>query len=71
MLPPPAKEEKFSDEPLTPDELRALRKIILADDRARWFWSTLRIWVLWGGAVATAFAAVKQPLTDFLRGILK
>ena len=57
-----------SNKPLTEEELRAVRKIIQADDRARWLWASARTWAMWITAVTVGIAAAKSFLADFLVG---
>jgi hypothetical protein len=55
--------------PLTREELVAIRRIILADDRARWFWTTVRNIATFVIAVASAAAALKIWVIDALRSL--
>ena len=36
---------------LTPDELDAVRQLIMADKRAVWLWSAIKVWATWIAAV--------------------
>jgi hypothetical protein len=48
---------------LSDAELRAIRIIIKADDRTRWLWSNVRIWVSYGvPTVAALYAGWDQIL---------
>lgn len=53
--------------PLTNEELKALRLIIKNDDRARWFWSTARIFVTYAAATITFFAAFWSSIVSAVK----
>lgn len=53
-----------SAEPLSSEEIKRLRRMIRADDRARWFWVSARSFALWLTAVTVAVAAVKNTIID-------
>lgn len=65
---------------LTPDEFQQLRtllaswarleKMIVAHERAEWFWSSLGIWLKWIAAIGAALVAAKYLLSDF-KDVLK
>ena len=59
-------DDDVSSEPLSENELKAIRRIILADGRAKWLWASLRIWASWvvGAPVAlyAAYAAIQKFL---------
>lgn len=61
---------EFSGEPLTQAELKRLRSIIQADDRARWLWSSIRTIAIWITAVTVAVAAFKNFLVDALTSLI-
>lgn len=60
---------------LTPQEFAQLRAMlaswdrlemmIVAHERAQWFWSSLGIWLKWIAAIAAALIAMKLMLSDF------
>lgn len=50
--------------PLSAEELRHLRRIMRTDERARWFWATVRTFALWLTAVSVAVVAVKNSIID-------
>lgn len=45
-----------SEPPLTDEERRALRDLIVRDARAKWLMSTLRVWATWIAAVFLAIS---------------
>lgn len=49
---------------LSKEELRHLRRIMKADERARWFWATARTFALWLTAVSIAVISVKNSIID-------
>lgn len=57
-------DDDVSDDPLTAREVASIRRLLLSDDRARWFWSAARIWAGWivGAPVAvlTAWQAIQH-----------
>lgn len=60
---------EISSEPLSEDEIKHLRKIMRADERARWFWAMIRTFALWLTAVSIAVVAVKNSIIEiFLNG---
>lgn len=69
---PPADEgEEFSDAPFTPDENRRFRRLLRDEDRARWFWSTVRIWVGYFTAAIVGIGLAAGYVKDALKGIIK
>lgn len=42
---------QHDDEPLHPDEIARLREMLKSEDRAVWFWSTVKVWATWIAAV--------------------
>lgn len=64
-----SRDRVFSKEPLTPDENERLRRMLEADDRARWFWSTIRTWVIWMGGVSLALVAMKDTIAGIIRSL--
>jgi len=55
---------------LTHEEIRGLRKLMEQDARARWFWASLRTWVLAISAVIAAFVSGYEGLKDLLRRLI-
>lgn len=49
---------------LSTEELRHLRRIMKADERARWFWSTIRTFALWITAVSVAAVALRNTIIE-------
>jgi hypothetical protein len=60
--------DSYSAEPLTPDELKHVRRVIKADDHARWLWAALRRLAVWVAAVVGGLYMGKQALIDFFTG---
>ena len=54
--------------PLTDDEIKMLREIVVNEQRWKWVYSTLRLWAGWAAAVSVFFYATWGFLADFLRG---
>lgn len=65
------KDDEVSSAPLTPEELKALRRIIRDDDRARWFWSVARVWGAYSAAAVTFAIAAGKPVVDFFKWLFK
>lgn len=64
-------EEEFEDTPLTPDENRRMRRLLRDEDRARWFWRTVRIWLGWIAGGLVSAAVIASALKDGLKGLAK
>jgi hypothetical protein len=60
--------EDLAQGPLTIEEIRNLRRIIRADDRARWLWASARTWAIWITTIVVALTAIKGYLIDILSG---
>jgi len=75
MNPPPpstAKEEdEFPDTDLSPLERKRLRLLMEKEKRARWFWTTLRTWVIWIGGVAIAVTTSYQWIKEAVRALAR
>lgn len=62
-------EAEHDNHDLSLEELRHLRRIMKADERARWFWATVRTFAMWLTAVSIAVVAVKNSIIEiFLNG---
>lgn len=63
---------EYASDPLTERELQDVRRIIEADRRAVWFWSTIRTWATWTavvvGGVTVGWDFVKKVIAAALRG---
>lgn len=62
-------EEEFSDAPLLPDENRRMRRLLRDEERARWFWRTLRIWSGYITAAIIGIGGAAAILKEFLKGL--
>jgi len=60
-----------TEPPLSDQELKALRLIIRSDDRARWFWSTARIFVTYAAATVTFFAAFWSSIVSTIKKLVE
>jgi hypothetical protein len=60
-----------AEPPFTDAELKALRLIIRNDDRARWFWSTARIFVTYAAATVTFFAAFWSSIVSAVKKLVE
>ena len=61
-------EGDFSGEPLTQEETRKIRRIIQADERARWAWTSARTLAIWVTSIIVGITAMKGFLVDFFSG---
>ena len=52
---------------LTPSERKKIRKIIEGQERAEWFWSTIRIWALWISGIVGGVYALFEFLGKFIK----
>ena len=57
--------------PFSNEERKALRLIIRNDDRARWFWSTARIFVTYAAATVTFFAAFWSSIVSAVKKLVE
>lgn len=55
------------DRNLTRKEVEKLRDIIGRDEKAAWFWSTVRVWAMW----VTAVLVAGSLMIDFLKQAVK
>lgn len=64
------KEDKieFPSGPPTELEMQQLRRIIQADERARWLWSSARTLAIWITAITIAIATMRGFLLDLFTG---
>jgi len=61
--------EQFSGDDFTEDERRYLRRMMRADDRKRWLAQSIKVVVVWGGAVAVGITTSYTFIRDALRAI--
>jgi hypothetical protein len=63
-----AEPKNDEDRPFTPAERKAIRKMLVQEERAKWLWSTLRIWAGYlVGAISVLYAA-KDHIKNALKG---
>ena len=67
----PMKYQGQSQQPLTDEEMVKVRRILEADDRARWLWSTARVWATWIAAIALGATAGWDVLSKFVKALGK
>ena len=71
---PMSKKIEISDEednlpsgPLSTEERKKLRKLIMREERLEWFWGSFRVWLSWvSGAVITGYG-VYEAFKGFLK----
>jgi len=63
--------EPRSAESLTNGEIAELRRIIEAERRMRWLWSSMRNLAVWIVAIITGVTVGYQALIDVVRGLSK
>lgn len=51
----------------TPAERKQIRQMVEAQERAQWFWSTVRVWVTWIAATIAAIYATFEILSKHIR----
>lgn len=49
-------EDKKPSPQLSEEELRAIRDIIQSEQRAKWLWSSIRVWSIWIAGILTALS---------------
>lgn len=42
---------QHDDEPLRPEEIWRVREMLRSEERAVWFWATVKVWATWIAAV--------------------
>jgi hypothetical protein len=52
---------------LTPDEIEYIRELIESDKRARWFWTSIRIWLGWLSGTLVALYAIWDQIEKFAK----
>lgn len=57
------------DRQLTPDERRRLRKMLEDDSRARWLYTSIRVWLGYIAGAIIAAAAVQQAVSHWIEAI--
>lgn len=65
---PPSDFESDEDRPFTPAERKAIRDLLIQEERAKWLWSTLRIWGSYLVAAISILYAVKDHIKNALKG---
>ena len=71
MTPPQKQLTDSKADPLTSDEIRAVRAVLGQDEFVRRFWASVRAWVLAGAAVIAALTIGVEALAkvlNFIRG---
>jgi hypothetical protein len=62
---------EFDDKPLTPDENRRFRRMARDDDRVRYLWTTLRLFVGYVTAAIIGIGLATGYLKDLLKGLAR
>ena len=74
MAEPPSRKEpdRRSEQvqPLTDEDIKALRKMMEQDARVRWFWESARVWATWATAIAAGWLLFKDAIKSILKGAL-
>lgn len=65
-----SREDDLPNGPLTDQELRRLRSLLRDEDRTKFFWRTLRIWVGWGSGVIGAIWVGWETIAKTARALL-
>ncbi len=64
-------ENEHDDQPLSPDELRQLRRMLRDDQYVRMFRQQVKAWVITFGSIMAAVAALKALFGDLIIKHLK
>lgn len=51
----------------TADEEKTLREMIKERDRAKWFWTSVRVWAMGAAAVVGAFTLMYDAIVRFIK----
>ena len=52
---------------LSQDEIKAAREIIQSEQRAKWLWSSIRVWSLWIAGVITALSLAWETIVNIIK----
>lgn len=63
-------DEELGSGPLTSEERKALRQLLLDESRARWLWKSIRIWAAWIGAALVFIVTIQDWLIAFFKRML-
>lgn len=66
---PPAEPDPDPETTLTPQEIKRLKRMALADARAEWLLALLRRWILGLGAVAAFVVALRNDVFDLVNWV--
>lgn len=55
--------------PLTDAELRKLRELLKADERAVWLWGAIKVWATWIAAVVVAVTMGWESLRKIVNAL--
>ena len=55
--------------PLSDEEIVQLRGLLKSDDRAIWFWSTVKVWATWIAAVVVGLSLGWDALKKLLQAL--
>ena len=66
---PPQKQIEHRAEPLTSDELRAIRAVLGQDEFVRRFWASVRAWTLAAAAIIAALTVGIESMGKALQWI--
>lgn len=64
-------DEQFADDPLRPWEIKQVRKLLRDEERVKWFWSTIRLWLYYISAAVTFLFLVQEHLINFIKKVFK
>jgi hypothetical protein len=64
-------DDNFSDAAFSPEENKRFRRMLRDEERARWFWSTVRIWVGYFTAAIIGIGIAAGYLRDALKGLVR
>ncbi len=60
-------DEEGKEKPLNDEERRQIREIIESDQRAKWLWSSIRVWSLWIAALITGLSMTWDTIVAVIK----
>lgn len=59
--------DERQEPPLSDEELKAMREMIKQDERARWVWSSIRLWSMWLAATVGGLTLTYDTIIRAIR----
>lgn len=56
---------------LTEEEVKQIREILQNEQRAKWLWSSIRVWSIWIAGVITAISITWGTFVEIIRSVVQ